>query len=239
MANNLISEEVIMEKVRSIIAEALGVEEEMITAEVGLIDELGAESLDFLDIAFRLEREFDLQFPRDNLGERIQSQHQDQYDEELFFRDGVSTDAFLVILKEMMPEVDESKMKKGMTQEEIAYLFTPNTWVRTIQTLLDAISEKCENCDGKTVAKVEEFIQYVCDKCGEKIPVPDGDDVFLKLMEDGMKQPHILEAIEKEKKVLAEIKAKRAAEEELQRETLSEKTFHNEASSTETQPKAL
>ena len=51
-------------KVRDAFAVALGLEEDEVVPEARLIEDLGAESLDFLDIVFRLERSFDIKIPR-------------------------------------------------------------------------------------------------------------------------------------------------------------------------------
>jgi len=50
----------IMEKVRKIISEKLGVEEEKVVEEAKLIDDLGADSLDLVDLIMDLENEFDV-----------------------------------------------------------------------------------------------------------------------------------------------------------------------------------
>lgn len=58
----------IFEKTRAILADVLGVEKDEITPESTLIGDLGAESIDFLDISFRIEKEFGVKFPQEELG---------------------------------------------------------------------------------------------------------------------------------------------------------------------------
>lgn len=60
------SEEV-FEKVRETLVDALGVDDDEVTPEATLIGDLGAESIDFLDIIFRLEKNFDIKIPRGEL----------------------------------------------------------------------------------------------------------------------------------------------------------------------------
>jgi len=57
-------EKIIYEKVKESVVEALGVDEEEVTPDATLFDDLGAESLDLLDIVFRLEKEFGIKIPR-------------------------------------------------------------------------------------------------------------------------------------------------------------------------------
>ena len=53
----------IFEKVREILAEQLDVEEDLITPESSIVDDLGADSLDIVDLAMSLEDEFDIEIP--------------------------------------------------------------------------------------------------------------------------------------------------------------------------------
>ncbi|MHC1683229.1 MAG: acyl carrier protein [Clostridiaceae bacterium] len=51
------------QKIKSIIADQLGVDEEEITMESSFIDDLGADSLDIVELIMALESEFDIEFP--------------------------------------------------------------------------------------------------------------------------------------------------------------------------------
>ena len=61
------SQEQIFEKVRTALVDALGVDEEEVTPTATMVGDLGAESIDFLDIVFRLEKAFDIKIPRGEL----------------------------------------------------------------------------------------------------------------------------------------------------------------------------
>ena len=60
----------IFEKVKEVIVDQLGVEDESVTAETSFIDDLGADSLDIVELIMALEEEFDLQIP-DSEAEKI------------------------------------------------------------------------------------------------------------------------------------------------------------------------
>src|SRR5947208_15800976 len=57
----------IFEKIKTSLVDALGVDEEEVTPDATLVGDLGAESIDFLDIVFRLEKAFDIKVPRGEL----------------------------------------------------------------------------------------------------------------------------------------------------------------------------
>ena len=61
------TQEEIFSKVQTALVDALGVDEDEVTPEATLVGDLGAESIDFLDIVFRLEKAFDIKIPRAEL----------------------------------------------------------------------------------------------------------------------------------------------------------------------------
>src|SRR5262245_10734582 len=94
------SEEV-FDKVRETLVDALGVDDDEVTAQATLIGDLGAESIDFLDIVFRLEKNFDIRIPRGELfPENLASA------ESGFVKDGVVTESGIAELKQRMPHAD-------------------------------------------------------------------------------------------------------------------------------------
>ena len=76
-------------KVAEIIADALGCDEDEVSPDSSLINDLDAESIDFLDIVFRLEREFKVKIPRGKAVEEARG----ELSEEEFEQGGIVTDA--------------------------------------------------------------------------------------------------------------------------------------------------
>ena len=111
--------------------EALGVDEEEVGLKATVIDDLGAESLDFLDIAFRLERAFDLKIPRGGIQQRSAEGIEDEYE-----IDGKLTPLALEKLREVMPEVDPSELCEGLTAKDIPRLFLVETFFNLVVHLL-------------------------------------------------------------------------------------------------------
>ena len=124
--------------VQGCFVEALGVEEEEVTMKARVIDDLGAESLDFLDIAFRLERAFDIKIPRGD----IERQAQESLDGDPYEVDGVLTASALNELKELMPEVDPEEFKPGLRTRDIAGLFLVETFYNLCARLVSAQREQ-------------------------------------------------------------------------------------------------
>ena len=128
----------IFAKVQDAIAEALGLDEDEVELDAKLIDDLGAESLDFLDIVFRLERAFDIKIPRGG----VEAQARAGLDDDTVYElDGVLTDAGLAKLAEAMPEVPAEDFKPGLKVSEIATLFRVATFYRICVTLLQEKNE--------------------------------------------------------------------------------------------------
>lgn len=114
----------VFEKVRDAFVEALGVEPEEVTLKAKVIDDLGAESLDFLDIAYRLEQSFKIKIPRGEIKQKTQEGlPADQWE-----KDGMLTEAALAKLREAMPEVDPADVKPGLRAKDIPKLFTVETF---------------------------------------------------------------------------------------------------------------
>jgi acyl carrier protein len=118
-----LSNEEIGGAVRRIVAEALGRSEDEVKLTSILMDELGAESLDFLDIVFRLEREFGIQITR---GEMERAARGDLTADE-FAPGGVISERGLARLRELMPEA-EGRIGPGLRPSTILTLFSVQTF---------------------------------------------------------------------------------------------------------------
>src|SRR5205823_8685549 len=105
--------------VREVVAEALARDLAAVKVESILMEELGAESLDFLDIVFRLERAFDIQITR---GEMERAARGDMSNEEFAPRGEISEKG-LLRLRELMPEA-ASRIQPGLRPGQILSLFT-------------------------------------------------------------------------------------------------------------------
>lgn len=120
----------VFDKVQECFVEALGVEPEEVHLRAKVIDELGAESLDLLDIVYRLERAFGIKIPRGNIEAEARQATDGEYEV-----DGVLTDKAIKQLREHMPEVDPAEWKPGLTVKDIPRLFVVETFVNLVLRL--------------------------------------------------------------------------------------------------------
>ncbi|HUU84962.1 MAG TPA: phosphopantetheine-binding protein, partial [Phycisphaerae bacterium] len=107
--------------------EALGVDEDEITEEATLQGDLDAESIDFLDIVFRLEKTFAIKIPR---GELFPDEILSNPD---YVENGVLTSAGLSKLMEAMPHADFSEFQNNPDISKMPDLFTVRTIINYVQ----------------------------------------------------------------------------------------------------------
>lgn len=126
------SREEIFEHVRETLVEALAVEPEEISEDSTLTGDLGAESIDFLDIVFRLEKCFNLKIPRGDLFPDDLLNNPD------YVSGGKFTTVGLKKIKEAMPHADFSKFEGDPDVNKMPDLFTVKTLVNYIEAKLAA-----------------------------------------------------------------------------------------------------
>ena len=118
-------------KVQGCFAEALGLDLEEVQFDSKIIDDLGAESLDFLDVVFRLERAFAIKIPRGG----IEKMAKDGVGGEDYEVQGVLTAKALEQLAQAMPEVPREEFKDGLRVSEVPTLFRVGTFYNLVQAL--------------------------------------------------------------------------------------------------------
>ena len=122
-----ISREEIYDKVRSVLVDALGVDEDDVTPQAVVRDDLGAESIDFLDISFRLEKAFGIKIGKgEMMPENVASDPN-------LVQNGKITPAGIAELKKRMPHSDFSVFEKDPTVENMSKLFTVDAIVNYIE----------------------------------------------------------------------------------------------------------
>ncbi len=115
-------------KVAETMADALGCDVEDIQPDVSLIEGLDAESIDFLDMVFRLERAFKVKIPRGKIVENARG----DLPESEFEQNGIVTERGLAHLREYLSEVPAERFKTPMKVADIPRLFTPTTFCKLV-----------------------------------------------------------------------------------------------------------
>jgi len=109
-------------------ADALGCDVDDIKLDVSLIEGLDAESIDFLDMVFRLERAFKIKIPRGKIVENARG----TLSEAEFEQNGLVTDAGLAQLRAYLSEVPAERFKTPTKVKDIPRLFTPETFCKLV-----------------------------------------------------------------------------------------------------------
>ena len=115
-------------KVAETIADALGCDVDQVKLNVSLIEGLDAESIDFLDMVFRLERAFKIKIPRGKIVENARG----DLPEAEFEQKGIVTEKGLAQLKAYLSEVPAERFKTPMKVADIPRLFTPETFCKLV-----------------------------------------------------------------------------------------------------------
>lgn len=111
-------QEEVFGKVKEALVDALGVDDDEVTEEATMVGDLGAESIDFLDIVFKLEKSFGITIPRDELFP------DDILTNAEYINDGMVTPEGLEKLKARMPFADLSKFEKNPLVQDFGNLLT-------------------------------------------------------------------------------------------------------------------
>jgi acyl carrier protein len=125
------SREEIYTKVQAVLVDALGVDDDEVKPDAVIKDDLGAESIDFLDIMFRLEKAFGIKIPRGEMMPENLTQDPN------IVKDGVVTPAGLAMLKEKMPHSNFTEFEKDPKLDNMSKLFTVDAIVNYVQQKLD------------------------------------------------------------------------------------------------------
>ena len=110
------------------IADALGCDADQVKLDVSLIEGLDAESIDFLDLVFRLERAFKIKIPR---GKIVEDARGDLPEAE-FEQKGVVTEAGLQRLRTFLTEVPADRFVTPMKVADVPRLFTTETFCKLV-----------------------------------------------------------------------------------------------------------
>ena len=124
----------VFEKVRATLVDALGVDDDEVTPEATMVGDLGAESIDFLDIVFRLEKSFAIEIPRSELFP------EDILTNAEYVKDGRVTDAGVQELKKRMPFADLTKFEANPVVQDFGNLLTVNDLCRYVESKVATVA---------------------------------------------------------------------------------------------------
>jgi len=178
MKQNLVTAERVVDAVRDAVAETLSIEKEKIKPESSLIRDLDAESLDFLDINYRIEQTFGIKMARHFILEHI---------EEMFGEgsaideDGKLTEKAVELLKIRLGD-ELPGITAGTDMDDIPAHITVQSIANGVMDILDTLPGKCTNC-GASAWKAEDGARLKCGSCGEAAAFTNGDDLSRQWLE--------------------------------------------------------
>ena len=123
----------IFSEVKEVLVDALGLDDDEVTESATLMGDLGAESIDFLDIVFRLEKSFGIKIPREELFPAESLMNNPEY-----VSSGKLTEKGMAELKAKMPHTDISAFQDDPDVNKMADLFTVAAVVNFVENKLEA-----------------------------------------------------------------------------------------------------
>jgi len=128
------STEEIYDKIQTALVDALGVDEDEVTPDAKLQEDLGAESIDFLDIVFRLEKSFGIKIPRGELFP------ESLLTDAAFVQNGKLTPDGVAELRKRMPFADLDEFAENPTVQDFPNLFTVNMICKYVESKVNVES---------------------------------------------------------------------------------------------------
>lgn len=125
----------VAQRVRELVADALARDVSEVSIDSVLMSDLGAESLDFLDLVFKLEHEFHIQITRGEMERAARG----EMSEEEFAPGGFISEAGLERLRQLMPEA-RARIKPGLRPGQVLSLFSVQTFVNLVQAKMASAS---------------------------------------------------------------------------------------------------
>jgi acyl carrier protein len=124
--------------VQSSVAEALGLDEDEVTADSTLLGDLGAESIDLLDILFRIERSLGVKIQASDLSVYVQGGIPDS---EFGDENELITPTGMAQLKKVMPQINPDELQGKLKADQVLTLFT-------VQNLADMVAQRADGAAG-------------------------------------------------------------------------------------------
>ena len=186
MAQEIITEERVFDELKKAIVNALGVDAESIKPESILTMDLGAESLDFLDINYNLEQVFGFRMARHFLLEHAE----EMFGEGSTINEhGQLTHKALKLLGMRFGE-DLSSWNEEADMDGIINLISVQSMAGGVMDILDSLPERCVSCS-HSAWKTDDGTHIICGSCGASASFTNGDDLTIEWLNKIQKEKRI------------------------------------------------
>jgi len=165
------TESEVLDKFAQIVAKSLRIDASMVTPDVHLND-LGAESLDLIEITMETESQFHIFLPDKSILETAV----EVFGPGILEKDGYLTEEGKRLMFGRMPEADQRAFSGEVATKDLqAYFLKVATWVRMIQGLAEYTPGECAECGGAMVPSMG--FRMKCAKCGQEITLRSGEEL--------------------------------------------------------------
>ncbi|MFH1177735.1 MAG: phosphopantetheine-binding protein [Acidobacteriota bacterium] len=169
---NLVGKDRVLAELGKALAETLRIEENAVRPVSSIVRDLGADSLDFLDVNYRIEQAFGIKMARQHFLEHV---------EEMFGEgtaideNGRLTERALALLRIRYREENLPDLARGLDMEAVPALITVETMAAVVLTILDTLPDRCE-C-GEAAWKSDDGAHITCGGCAAAAQLTNGDEL--------------------------------------------------------------
>jgi acyl carrier protein len=163
----------VSERFRQIVARTLRRDTSDVIVTARLDTDLGAESLDLIEITMEVESEFNIWLPEKNILETAK----ETFGEGVLEREGVLTDKGRRLLEHRLSPEDFARLPATIRTADLTPFFmTVGAWIRLIEGLVAQKPSKCSSCGSVNLIPGNGF-RFQCKDCGVFTVMPSGDDI--------------------------------------------------------------
>lgn len=165
----------ILDTACGIIAEILGCERDEVTPDSTLGDDLGADSLSFVEISFALEKRFHIVLPKKSIIEHAVEQTGSE--EQFIAPDGGLTAIGRFLLEKSFFGFEPGQLHTGMKRYAVMGATTPKNWANSVFQILGQLPDVCPDC-GHDAAMLKPDRTLSCGLCGASLKPRNGDELL-------------------------------------------------------------
>ena len=166
-----LTETEIFQKFAQIVAHALRIEASQVTPESHLND-LGAESLDLIEITMETESQFHIFLP----DKSILDTAVEVFGPDILEKEGTLTEEGKRLMLRRLPEADAAAFQGDVTVKELQHYFLKvSTWLRMIESLVEYTPTECAACGGAMTPSMG--FRMKCTQCGQEVTLRSGEEL--------------------------------------------------------------
>jgi len=169
MANRFVTTARIEEEVKKALAATLRLDEAKVGLDASIMNDLGATSIDFLDLNFRLESAFGIQLATQLLLDHVE---EELGEGKAIDRNNQITGGAAALLRMHLGDVPG--LEAGMYADQVPALVTPRVLVKSVDAITSLLPAACTHC-GAAGWKSVDGAKVACGACGKPAAYPDGD----------------------------------------------------------------